>query len=138
MSALRSSESSGFIPVQCFMIKEERVTLKEIADELALAVRTAPEKLDVEVTGGYASDLLSRVMAKAQKGNIWVTLQSHPNIVAVAVLLDLAGIVVTEGREPEPDTVKRANQEGVPILTTPHSTFAIVGRLAQLGVPGVD
>jgi len=114
------------------------MTLKEIANELALAVRTASDKLDVGVTGGYASDLLSRVMAKAQKGNIWVTLQSHPNIVAVAVLLDLAGIVVTEGREPEPDTVKRANEEGVPILTTPHSTFTIVGKLAQLGVPGVD
>lgn len=112
------------------------MTLKEIADELA--VRTAPDKLDVEVTGGYASDLLSRVMAKAQKGNVWVTLQSHPNIVAVAVLLDLAGIVVTEGMEPGPDAVKRAKEEGVPILITPHSTFTIVGKLAQLGVPGVD
>lgn len=114
------------------------MTLKEIADRLALAVQTAPDKLDVEVTGGYASDLLSRVMAKAQKGNIWVTLQSHPNIVAVAVLLDLAGIVVTEGRDLEPDTVEKASEKGVPILTTPHSTFTIVGKLAQLGVPGVD
>lgn len=112
--------------------------LKEIASELALAVRTAPEGLDVEVSGGYASDLLSRVTARAQKGNIWVTLQSHPNIVAVAVILDLAGIVVTEGREPELQTVKKANQEGVTILTTPHSTFTTVGKLAQLGVPGVD
>lgn len=120
------------------MIKEERVTLKEIADELALEVRTASDKLDVEVTGGYASDLISRVMAKAQKGNIWVTLHSHPNIVAMAVLLDLAAIVITEGREPEPKTVKRANEERVPILTTNHSNFTIVGRLAQLGIPGVD
>lgn len=114
------------------------MTLKEIADKLALTVRTASDRLDVEVTGGYASDLLSRVMAKAQKGNIWVTLQSHPNIVAVAVLLDLAGIVITEGREPEPETVEKANEKGVPILTTKHSTFTIVGKLAQLGVPGVD
>lgn len=114
------------------------MTLREIADELALKVSTAPDKLDAEVTGGYASDLLSRVIAKAQRANIWVTLQAHPNIVAVAVLLDLAGIVVTEGRGLEPDTVKKANEKGVPILTTPHSTFTIAGKLAQLGVAGVD
>lgn len=114
------------------------MTLKEIANKLALAVQTAPDKLGVEVTGGYASDLLSRVMAKAKKGNIWITLQSHPNIVAVAILLDLAGIVVTEGRDLEPETVEKANEKGVPLLTTEHSTFTIVGKLAQLGVPGVD
>ena len=114
------------------------MTLKEIADELALAVRTAPEKLDVEVSGGYASDLLSLVMAKAQEGNIWVTLQSHLNIVAVAVLLDLAGIIVTEGMALDETTVAKANEEGIPILTTELTTFTVAGRLFQLGVPGVD
>ncbi|HEY68386.1 MAG TPA: serine kinase [Thermoflexia bacterium] len=112
--------------------------LREIATALDLQVQAAAGKLDVEVTGGYASDLLSRVLAKAQKGNIWVTLQAHPNIVAVASLLDLAGIVITEGRKPEPDTVEKANEKGVPILTTPHATFTLVGELAKLGVVGVD
>jgi len=114
------------------------VTLEEIAKELALSVQTAPEKLQVEVTGGYASDLLSRVMARAKKGNLWVTLQSHPNIVAVASLLELAGVIVTEGMKLDPGTAEKAEEEGIPILTTAHSTFTIVGRLAQLGVVGVD
>ena len=114
------------------------MTLEEIANELALAVQTAPQKLQEEVTGGYASDLLSRVMAKAKKGNLWVTLQSHPNIVAVASLLELAGVIVTEGMELDPGTMEKAEGEGVPILTTERSTFTIVGKLAQLGVAGVD
>ena len=112
--------------------------LKEIVTAAALTVRTDPQRLEAEVTGGYASDLLSCVIAKAQKGNVWVTLQAHPNIVAVASLHDLAGIVVTEGREPNPQTVEKANEQGVCIMTTEHATFTIVARLAELGVQGVD
>ncbi|MGB9880823.1 MAG: DRTGG domain-containing protein [Anaerolineae bacterium] len=114
------------------------MTLGEIADKLSLSVQTAHEKLDTEVTGGYASDLLSCVMAKTRKGNIWVTLQSHLNIVAVASLKELAGIIVTEGMAVDAATLQKANEEGVPILTTPHTTFTIVGQLAQLGIQGAE
>ena len=112
--------------------------LEEITTAAALTVRTVPQQLDVEVTGGYASDLLSCVLAKAQAGNLWVTLQAHSNIVAVASLLELAGVVITEGREPEPQTLEKANEQGVVIMTTKQATFTIVCKLAELGVPGVD
>lgn len=112
--------------------------LGEIAHQLSLEVRTAAEKLDTEVTGGYASDLLSCVMAKARAGNVWVTIQAHPNIVAVASLLDLAGVIVAEGVKPDAGTIERAGEEGVPILTTPLATYTVVGKLFELGVPGVD
>lgn len=114
------------------------MTLEELCRQLPLEVRTAAEKLDTEVTGGYAADLLSCAMAKAQEGNVWVTLQSHPNIVAVASLLDLAGIIITEGMIPDPATMEKAEEEGIPILTTGLTTFTVVGRLFELGVPGVE
>ncbi len=114
------------------------MTLGEIVNKLSLSVQTANKKLDTEVSGGYAADLLSCVMAKARKGNIWVTLQSHLNIVAVASLLELAGIIVTEGASPDAATLQKANDEGVPILTTPHTTFTVVGQLAQLGIEGTE
>ena len=112
--------------------------LSEIAERLSLSVQTASGKLNAEVTGGYASDLLSCVMAKARQGNVWVTLQSHLNIVAVAALLQLAGIVVTEGMQPDAATLEKASAEGIPILTTPHTTFMIVSQLAQLGIQGTE
>jgi predicted transcriptional regulator len=112
------------------------MTLQKIVDELSLSVQAAGDKLNTKVTGGYASDLLSCVMAKARQGNVWVTLQSHLNIVAVAALLQLAGIIVTEGMSPDAATLEKANEEGIPILTTSETTFAVVGRLAQLGVRG--
>ncbi len=112
--------------------------LSEIAERLSLSVQTASEKLNMEVTGGYASDLLSCVMAKARQGNIWVTLQSHLNIVAVAALLQLAGIVVTEGMQPDAATLEKATEEGIPILTTSHTTYTVVSQLAQLGIQGTE
>ncbi len=112
--------------------------LEELSRQLSLEVQTAPEKMQVEVASGYASDLLSCVMAKAQQGTVWVTLQTHSNIVAVASLLNLAGVIITEGMTPDGTTVQKANEEGVTILTTELTTYTVVGRLFEMGVPGVD
>ena len=112
--------------------------LQELCQQLSLEVRAAATKLDAQVTGGYASDLLSCVMAKAQAGNVWVTIQGHPNIVAVATLIDLAGIIVAEGMSIDAATLKKAEEEGVPILTTSLTTYTVVGELFKLGIPGVD
>ncbi len=112
--------------------------LEELCQKLSLNVCTAQGKLKREVTGGYSSDLLSCVMAKAQAGNVWVTLQAHPNIVAVASLLNLAGVIITEGVEPDEATRTKAEEEGIPLLTTPSTSFTVVSKLAELGVHGVD
>ncbi|NQT83312.1 serine kinase [bacterium] len=110
--------------------------LEEIVHELKMDVRSAGRNLAREVRGGYASDLLSDVMANAEKDYLWVTLQIHQNIVAVAVLKELAGVIIVNGREPEPETLAKAEKEGVPILVTQLPTFEIVGRLHQLGFRG--
>jgi len=89
-----------------------------------------------EVLGGYASDLLSDVMANAVEGDVWVTLQKHVNIVAVAKLKGLAAIVIVNGRTPEPDTLARAEAEGIPVVSTPLTAFEAVGILYGAGVKG--
>jgi len=73
-------------------------------------------------------------MAGAPKHSIWVTLQAHGNIIAVAALLDLSAIIVTEGAMPDPATLVKANEEGITILATPKPTFEIVGRLWEMGL----
>jgi serine kinase of HPr protein (carbohydrate metabolism regulator) len=111
--------------------------LKEIVDKLELKVAAAGEKLDNAVTGGYASDLLSDVMANSREGDIWVTLQVHPNIIAVATLKDLAGIIIVQGKKPEEQTIEKARQEGVPLMVSELQTFELVGRLYGLGLSGM-
>ncbi|MGM0401392.1 MAG: DRTGG domain-containing protein [Chloroflexota bacterium] len=110
------------------------MTVQEIVEKLELKVVAGRSGLHKEVTGGYASDLLSCVIAGASEGNVWVTLQAHPNIVAVADLLELACIVVSEGMEPDEETLGRANESGIPILLAEESTFTLVGKLFQVGI----
>ena len=74
------------------------MTLQELVQRLELIVRSANNELEHEVTGGYASDLLSDVMANSKPGNIWITIQIHPNIIAVATLKELTGIIISNGR----------------------------------------
>ena len=110
--------------------------LAEIIDKLSLGIRTGSDHLDVEVTGGYSSDLMSDVMAHARRGDLWITLQGHQNIVAVASLNELAGIILVNGREPDEDTLAKAQIEGIPVMVSQHPTFEIAGRLYKLGVRG--
>lgn len=110
--------------------------LKDVAKALSLTVEAAEGKLDKQVTGGYVGDLLSHVMAKAQPGDIWVTVQAHPNIVAVAVVAGLSGIVVAEGTVIDPTTIQKAEEEGVPMFSTPLTAFGTVAALAKAGING--
>ncbi len=111
------------------------MTLADIIQQLELTPLTRPQDYGaLAPTAGYASDLLSCVMAAAPRGGIWVTLQAHTNIVAVAALLDLCAVIVTEGAEPDPSTIEKANEEGVILLSTPRSTFEVVGRLWEMGL----
>ena len=73
-------------------------------------------------------------MAGARKGDLWLTLQGHLNVVAIASLAELAGIIVTENKPVAMDTIAKADAEGIPILTTPLTTFELAGRLWELGV----
>jgi hypothetical protein len=110
------------------------MNLREIADRLALEVCAAQQMLESEVTGGYVSDLLSYVMARAKEGDVWVTMQNHVNVVAVASLVNLTGVIITEGARPEPAMLEKAEQEGIPILVTPLTSYVVAGKLYELGV----
>ena len=110
--------------------------LSEVVEKLQLEIRTGANRLDVAVDRGYASDLMSDVMANATEGDIWVTLQTHQNIVAVAVMKSLAGIILVSGREPQEETLKKAEEEEIPILVSRMPAFELVGRLFELGLSG--
>ncbi|MBW2204585.1 MAG: serine kinase [Deltaproteobacteria bacterium] len=107
-----------------------------MVEKLQLTVKTGTDLLDKEIKRGYVSDLMSDVMANANEGDLWVTLQIHQNIVAVAVMKSLGGIILINSREPEADTVQKAEAEGLPILISDMHAFELVGRLFELGVSG--
>ena len=110
--------------------------LQEIINQLNLQVQTNTPNLEVDVSGGYVSDLLSDVMANTTKGTVWITLQIHQNTVAVAVLKELAGIIIINGKQPAEETIKKAEQENIPVLTTELSAFDVICKLCKLGITG--
>jgi hypothetical protein len=69
-------------------------------------------------------------MAGAKPGHVWVTVQTHENIVAIASLLDLACIVVCQRELPE-ETCERARREGIAVLWTDCGVFEMSGVLYQ-------
>jgi hypothetical protein len=111
------------------------MNLKEIIDNLHLEPVTVPRNFaEITPTCGYTSDLLSCVMSGAAHQSIWVTLQAHINIVAVATLLDLSAIIITEDAKPDEATIAKANEEGINIFLTKEPTFAVVGKLWEMGL----
>lgn len=108
--------------------------LEDLAKALSLDVKAGKSQLEREVIGGYAGDLLSDVLANSKKGNIWITLHTHVNIVAVASVKELSGIITVNGRIPEEETLRKAEKERIPVMVTSLSAYSVVCRLSDLGV----
>ena len=109
------------------------MNVKDLVTRFNLHVAAGKSGLDRQIQGGYSGDLLSDVMANAPAGCIWLTVQTHQNIVPVAVLHEMAAIVLTGGHEPDPETIQKANEEHVPILLWPESAFEFAGRVCTAG-----
>ena len=90
---------------------------------------------DREITYGYTCDLLSWVMAHGDEGMAWVTVQTHLNVVAVAVLADMACVVLPEGIRMEDESLKKAGDEGMSVMSSPMTAYEICGIMAGQGVP---
>ncbi|MCX5684823.1 MAG: serine kinase [Planctomycetota bacterium] len=105
-----------------------RLSLENLTPELSSA--------DVDVTSGFASDLLSDVLANADRGSVLVTVQVHLNVIAVAVHAELAAVVFAAGRKPEEAVRLKAVEEKIPLLVSAESAFDVVGRLYGMGIRG--
>lgn len=108
------------------------MTVADVVKVLGLEVLSGAGGLDREVTGGYVSDLLSDVMGNADAGDLWITLQTHKNVMAIASLKDLAAVILVAGHEPDDNTARQSDEENIPVLGTPMSTFEITGKLYEL------
>ncbi len=92
------------------------------------------DRAEAELRGGYVSDLLSDVLAHAQPGMLWATTQIHRNVVSVAAMKDVAAVLFTGGRRPEPAIVAEADEEEVILLSSPLSTYEAAGKLWEAGL----
>jgi predicted transcriptional regulator len=106
--------------------------LQELAEKLEL--KNVTKIPDREVSGVYISDMVSDVIANAKPGNILVTVQIHNNVIAAANLVDICGIVVTQGKLPGEDVVKMAEKAEIGIYSTSLNRWQVATKLYEAGV----
>jgi predicted transcriptional regulator len=108
------------------------MNLRDLSNELSLKVLTYEEGLNRDISGCYISDMLSDVMANSNKGDVWITIQTHSNILAVANLKNLSGIIVVNNREVDAETIKKAESEKITIMSTDLPAFEVAGRIYKM------
>lgn len=107
------------------------MTVAELTKKLELTVFHSGET-ERDITGCYCGDLLSWVMGRAQAGEVWCTIMSNQNVAAVAVLSDVACVLLTEGVKPDEDLMKKAQVQDITLLGTERSTYQIAGAISGL------
>jgi len=107
---------------------------KELINICGLEILTELFESDREVSGGYTSDLLSDVIANSKKDNVWITMQTHLNIIAVASLKELTAIIVVMNRDIETEVLEKAKEERVTVLRTNLTAYQISGIIYETGV----
>ena len=108
--------------------------VKEAAEKIGLKLLAGDSGIDNELTGAYICDLLSWVMSHGKKGDAWITVQTHLNTVAVAVLLELSCIIIPEDIEVEEETLRKADEEGIPIYQSGLSSYELAKELYKMGI----
>ncbi|HCX72101.1 MAG TPA: hypothetical protein DHM37_00095 [Candidatus Cloacimonas sp.] len=109
------------------------ILLKDFLEKIDGKVLTTEVDISqTEIKDGYVSDLLSDVMGNAEEGQVWITIMRHLNVVAVASLANLSAVVFAKSYQPEDAVIKKANQEGICLISTPLPTFQVAGILYEM------
>ena len=109
------------------------MTVKEFSDKLNLTFLCNENKAsDRNIDGCYCGDLLSWVMSRAQADNIWLTVMGNINSIGVAVLADVACIVLTENAPLDNNAKQKADENGVIILTTSKNSYEVASEFSKL------
>ena len=107
------------------------MTVADLAKKLSLQAVSACEE-EREITGVYVGDLLSWVMGRAESGNVWITIMSNVNVLAVATLADVACVILAEGVALDDDALVKSQREGINVLSSNESAYEICARLSTL------
>ena len=108
--------------------------LRDVCELLSASVVCGD--VDKSFEGVYVGDLLSRAMSRVACDNLWVTIMSNVNVVAVATLTEPCAVILAEDVELQPDAKKSAEENGITVLTSPLSAYEICTRVdrAEKGI----
>lgn len=108
--------------------------VEDVINKLGFQHKAGKSFTKNNITGIYCCDMLSWVMSHAKQGNVWITVQTHINIVAIASLLDLSCIIIPENGEIDEDTIEKANEEDILIFSTNLNSYKIFCKFYEIGL----
>ena len=107
----------------------------ELVDGITL---TTDANLNINIQGGYGADLMSDVLAASQPNAVLLTGLTNPQVVRTAQMADFRAIIFVRGKQPQPETLELANEENMPLITSPLGMFELCGRLHKAGLPSFE
>ena len=107
--------------------------VKEILESHDFQLISNMSGIEKEVEGIISSDLLSHVMAHAEKNNIFITVLNNTNVLGVASLLDCSCVVFPHNIKVNEAIIDKANELEIALIRTSLSTAQAVISLYQLG-----
>jgi predicted transcriptional regulator len=114
------------------------MNVKELMTIIDGTLITANANLNREIKGGFGADLMSDVLASVQPEAVLLTGLCNPQVVRTAQMADVAAIVLVRGKHPPVETIRLANEEGLPLITTPYGMFEVCGRLHSFGLASLE
>ncbi len=112
--------------------------VKELAAVIAAKTLVETANLEANISCGYSCDLLSWVLAHGKPGMAWMTVQTHLNVIAVSVLMEMACVILVEGVQLEEASLRKAQEEGLAVLATEKTAYEVCGLMAKAGVNPPD
>lgn len=110
------------------------MNIQELAVLLNATIAQEGEDMTMPVSCGYACDLLSWVLAHGQKGMAWTTVQTHVNVVAIAVLMEMACVILSEGNQLDMASLEKAREEKLAVLVTAKTSYEVCGLMMRAGI----
>jgi predicted transcriptional regulator len=100
----------------------------------AMKAEPLTNRAETDLAGCYISDLLSDVLAHANPGVLWITVQTHRNVISCALAKDISAVLFTCGRKPDPGVVAEADAENIVLLSTKQTAYEVAGKLWEAGL----
>lgn len=107
------------------------MTINELIEKFDLCLIGGKTPNEETISAGYSGDLLSEVMVNAPSGSVWLTVQGHPTVIAIAVQKQMTGVIITGGYQADPETIAHANDKNIPLMLTDHSSFDLIARFCR-------
>lgn len=114
------------------------MNIKNLLDYIDGELLTQSTDLSREVKGGCGADLMSDVLASIQPDAVLLTGLCNPQVVRTAQMSDIAAIIFVRGKRPPKETIQLADEEGIPLITSPFGMFELSGRLYLAGLPSLE